>query len=176
MKKTTSKVKFTAGDILLVHDFSFISKAIRLGERIKIFGNILRGRATRLDLKNASKWNHAALIVDENGGLLQALGHGITDGNVSDYKEFKILKSNFTPEQLQSVLKFAKSCVGVPYGYLDIVSIALDIFIPFAHFRDGNTLICSQFVAKAWEHGGWICPKLDTSHVMPSDLEEWIKS
>ena len=156
----------SVGDIVLVHGHGVVDRLIQFGERIR-------------DSKEASYYNHAAYIVGSNGLLLQATGRGIEFGNF--YTSFATDETLVIPNplgrfQTQDALKFANSCINVKYGYLEIVSIGCDLLTPhFIHFKSGNTLICSEFVAKILEHGGWISPKLDTSHVMPSDLYNYFK-
>ena len=151
----------TTGDIVLVHGNSVVDRLIQFGERIR-------------DSKQASFYNHAAYVISADGSLLQATGRGIEFGNFHTSfanNETLVIPNPLNPAQTQDALKFAESCINVKYGYLEIASIGLDLLSPhFIHFRSGNTLICSEFVAKILEHGGWISPKLDTSHVMPSDL------
>lgn len=157
---------YNPGDILLTKGTAALDRLIQFGERIR-------------DGKIASQYNHAAYILNSSGLILEAGGKGIVYGHVSDYPvEDTLIISNFlSPPNTQQAIRFALSCAPVDnkpkvkYGYLTDVSIGIDLLTPgFVHFRSGNTLICSQFVAKCLEHGGWICPKLDTSHVMPSDL------
>lgn len=150
------------GDIILCHSSGILGKLIRIGERIR-------------DPRKSAKWNHAAVVLDNNGSIMEALKHGISLGNISAYPDHEVISNNFTQPQVEDLLRYAKAMQGVPYGYLTIISIALDLLLPFiAHFRSGKTLICSEFAAKTWEHAGWICPKIDTSHVMPSDLDKWL--
>lgn len=65
------------GDFILVHGHSFISGLIRLGEALRIHG------ADR----TYAYWNHAALVVTGDGGLIEATGRGVQRANLADYSQ-----------------------------------------------------------------------------------------
>ncbi len=151
------------GDILLFHGTAFVDRLIQVGERIR-------------DTKAASYWNHAAYCLDGEGTIIQATGKGveIADVATTNFLDVAVIPNPLGPIDTAQAIAFALSCKNVEYGYLEIVSIGLDLLTPhFVHFKSGDTLICSELVARCLEHGGWISPKLDTSHVMPSDLATW---
>lgn len=152
---------YIPGSIALFHSKGFLGKLIRFGERI-------RG-------KKGTYWNHAGVIIDEAGNTVEALGHGVMNDELGT-RDFTILNpADMSDLQRAKVVTFAKSCLGDHYGYLTIVSIGVDLVIRSRFsFRNGKSLICSELAARALEHGSWICPKLDTSHVMPSDLDKWL--
>ncbi len=107
-----------------------------------------------------------------DGTLIEALAHGVVRGTLDAYPDHQIVSYPCANPEL--AYKFVESCLGDKYGYLTDLSIGLDLLTPkFIHFKSGKTLICSELVARALEHVGWISPKLDTSHVMPSDLAEY---
>ena len=150
------------GDIILTHSSGLVGWAIRAGERIR-------------DPLNTTQWNHAGVIIDRFGATVEALGSGVKFSNVDKHPVRVVIDTGLSDADRLQVVDWAISVVGRPYGYLTIASIALDLLSPaFFHFRSGETLICSQLAAKALEHGGWRCPKIDTSHVMPSDLAKWL--
>lgn len=155
-------MNYTPGDIVLCHSTTKLGKLIRFGESLR-------------DPGVDSHWNHAAIISDADGTMIEAVGKGVRKGSLAAYPDHIIIPSRLSPEDTAQALAFAESCVGTEYGYLTAASIGLNLLVPwFIHFQSGDTLICSQLVARALEHGGWICPKLDTSHVMPSDLAKWL--
>ena len=150
------------GDIMLTHSSGLVGWAIRTGERIR-------------DPRKAARWNHAGVIIDTYGATVEALGSGVKFSSVQMHPKHVIIDTGMSDADRAQVVAWARYAVGKPYGYLTILSIALDLLTPSAfHFRSGRTLICSELAAKALEHGGWICPKIDTSHVMPSELAKWL--
>ena len=150
-----------AGDFLLVHSTGVFPWLIRVGERLHFKGK-------------GSQWSHAALIVSDDGKTIEAQARGVVASTVSAHSVCQVVDSGLSDAGRQQVCRFAASCLGDEYGYLTLASIVLDLLTPsFLTFRRPKTLICSELVARSLEHGGWICPDLDTSQVMPSDLCRW---
>lgn len=150
------------GDILLVESSGFLPWLIRLGERIH-----RRGPSCR--------WSHVAVIVSAEGDTIEAQASGVLVSNVAHHPVCQVVDTGLSDQDRAQAAAFAVSCLGVRYGYLTILSIALDLLSPdFITLRSPRTLICSELAARALEHGGWVSPELDTSRVMPSDLAHWL--
>lgn len=139
---------------------TWLDKLIRFGERLR-------------STPTAARWSHVALVMPD-GSLIEALGRGVSKGQLTAYPNHAIVSVGVSNTQAAAAWAFARSTLGDSYGFITVISIALDLLSPaFIHFKSGRTLICSELVARALEHTGWICPKLDTSHVMPSNLAMW---
>ena len=150
------------GDILLVHSTGLIPRLIHLGELLH-----RRGPATH--------WTHVAVIVSADGDTVEAQSHGVVASHVSAHPDSQVVDVGLSDVDRAQAVAFARSCLGDRYGYLTIASIVVDLLTPKAlTFRSPRTLICSELGARALEHGGWVCPELDTSWVMPSDLAYWL--
>lgn len=150
------------GDIFLAHSPGFLSKVIRFGERI---------RTPSAD----AFWNHSGIIIDKEGNTLEAEAKGIIAGKMSNHSISVVIDSGMTPSQREDVLAFAESCKGDPYSFLDDVFIGVRLLTGLhLAFHGSRSLICSEFAAKCWEHGGKIWPVLDMACVMPSNLGEWL--
>jgi hypothetical protein len=148
------------GDMFLTHSPSFFGKIIRFGESLR--------RPSR-----SSFFNHAGIIVSANGDTIEAWGRGVVRKNLTVHKTVWIIPHN--SDHPTDIVKFAMSTEKDPYGWLDIVSISVRLLTGLSlSFHGTRSLICSQLAAKAWEHGGWICPELDTAAVMPADLAYWL--
>ncbi len=98
--------------------------------------------------------------------------------HLSDYKptEYHLvsLKDDFAWEHdREQAVKFARTCLGMKYGYLDIVSIALSLLTgcKFSFGFDGQA-ICSGLVARALERTNAIFNR-SPSHIMPADLAKY---
>ena len=63
------------GDFILTHGSDIFGRLIRLGQAFR-----LRGADHKY-----TYWNHVALIVDEQGSLIEALGEGVRETNISRY-------------------------------------------------------------------------------------------
>ena len=160
-------IDFNPGDFILTHGNTKISRLIQFGQCIRFRG---------ADKKYAW-WNHAALIVSEEGDLIEALGAGVRETNISKYKptEYYLVQigSLATEHDREKVIKFAKSCIGIPYGKLIIMSIALSLFTgcKFTFGFDGQS-ICSGLVARALERTSIIFNRTP-SHITPADLAKY---
>jgi uncharacterized protein YycO len=145
-----------AGNFIVTHGTGFIDRIIRL--------------------TTLSRWNHAALVVDGNGTLIELEAQGIRAVDISKYPadEFQIIDIEMSDEDRQQVVDYANFMLSKhsKYGFLTILTIALKIITRsrLVVKLDG-TLICSEFVAKALAEGGVIWEK-DTSLITPKDLWE----
>ena len=70
-------------------------------------------------------------------------------------------------------VKYANAMLGVQYGFLTIACIGINLLllpqIINLDINVGHSLICSELVAKAWEHGGWICP-VSSDAITPAEM------
>lgn len=152
---------YSPGDIFLSHSTTFLGQVIRFGERLRV-------------PKRDAFWNHAGIIIDSSGNTLEAVAKGISQRNLDDHPIRVTIDSGMTLDQRASVLAFAHSCIGDPYSFLDDVFIGVRLLTGLhLAFHGSRSMICSQFAAKSWEHGGKIWPKLDMACVMPADIAEW---
>ena len=151
---------YSPGDFILCHSPTLLGKAIRLAERLR-------------DKGPGTQYNHAALIIDDKGTLIQAVARGLAYGHVDDYPDHLLVHVTLDDTERQKAVDFGKYWLskGVKYNYLEDLSIGLDLLTPdFIHFKSPRAMICSEFVARAMSQTGWICPKLDVGHVRPDDL------
>jgi uncharacterized protein YycO len=154
------------GDFILTHGTSWTSRMIRWGEAIRYRGAD----------KPFARWNHAAIFINEQGDIIEALGGGVQQRNISIYKDTEyhvvhlenVLDVNRTHE-----VEFAQACLHNHYGWLTIVSIALSLLTgsKLGFGVDGQE-ICSALVARCLERTGEIFPT-DPWHIMPADLAKY---
>lgn len=130
--------------------------------------------------RSGSRWNHAFIVSDEvdSSGtplLIQAQIRGVTDTMPIDQLpgDLFILP---TPDGVdpQRVLQFAKSQVGVEYGILTIIAIAIDILTWnwFPSFRAARkpSWICSALAFESLRFGGYLRNVVDIYEVTPAEL------
>jgi hypothetical protein len=158
---------WTAGDILLTHGDATISRLIRFGERLRIHGD-----------DRAYCWfNHAALVVNDDGDLAEALSKGVLPTNASKYlpRSYTVVRPDITAADAEELVAFANWVLDHhdSYGWPTIASIALSVLTgsKFTFFVEG-TFICSGFVARAMERTGAIF-NLDPVHITPADLAKY---
>jgi uncharacterized protein YycO len=153
------------GDFILTHGDDWIDTLIRFGQALRFRG---------ADAKYAY-WNHAALIIGPAGELVEATGSGVVQDNLSKYqpREYHLIRINASEEDRQEVAAFGRWCTGEEYGYLTIVSVALNLLsgTKFAFMIEGQE-ICSGLVARAQERTHAIFNR-DPAHVMPADLAKY---
>lgn len=139
------------GTLVFAHSNQFIGRVIRWGERLRWHGN-------------GAFFNHVAIVdrvVDGVVYVIQAEASGVTDdkalGTVAPDGKLSLVELPAGVDR-DKVLEFARAQVGSHYGYLSIVSTALDILLPlwFVSFRRKNSWFCSALVAEALRAGGWI--------------------
>jgi len=151
-----------AGDFILTHGTAFYSRAIEREQRRRYPKN-----------PELTHWTHAALVVSDDGGLLQALGNGIVTGHVSDYSDYRTFSVDAvasTKSDRDRVLRFAWSQAGLKYDWVDIASIEMALVTRIkVTFETEGHYICSGFVARCLERTDAIFPRT-AQHMMPADL------
>lgn len=153
------------GDFILTHNSTWSAKLVQFGQKLRY-----RGADSRY-----ARWNHTALIVDNQGSIIEAIGRGISQTHLSDYKptEYYVVHIDASDEDRQEVVAFARACLGESYGWLTLVSIALSLLsgAKFSFGLDGQQ-ICSGLVARSLERTNAIFLP-DTSHITPAFLAKY---
>ncbi|MGD1278721.1 MAG: hypothetical protein ABR964_16025 [Tepidisphaeraceae bacterium] len=159
---------YQPGDFILTHGNGFFSKLIRFGQAIRF-----RGKNRKF-----AWWNHAALIVAEDGSLIEALGAGVRNTNISKYAPTEYHLVHLNPSladrhDREQMVHFARDCLGRKYGWAIIISISLSLLTgcKFSFGFDGE-FICSGLVARALERTSVIFLR-EPSHMMPADLAKY---
>ncbi len=149
------------GDFLLTHAYAWTSHLIRFGERLRYRGSN----------RTYAYWSHAVAVASTNGDIVEALGSGVTAGNISKYtgSDYVYVRIDATEADRVEMAAFAHEQIGWQYGFLTIVSIVLSL-LTTGRLRFGlsGTEICSGLVARLLERGTYIW--VDPSSIMPADL------
>jgi uncharacterized protein YycO len=128
------------GDFILTHGSTWQAKLIQFGQGLRFRG----------DSSKYAYWNHAAIIVSEEGGMVEALNTGVKLTHLSSYelKEYVVVRPDASDEDKIQMANFAMKQVGKKYGWLKIVSLAGSLLtgLKFNFGIDGQ-LICSGLVA-----------------------------
>ena len=154
--------KFTPGDFILVSTNGIAAKLIRFGQFTRYHGK----------MKPFSKWNHAAMIVDENGTIIEAVGRGVSYGNISEYKdvEYYLVSTKLNKQSRDQAIIACKSFLKDKYGWFTIASISLELLTGIKlQFSLNNSMICSAVVAQSLWAGGVIFDR-NPYQMMPADL------
>lgn len=162
-------VQYQPGDFILTHGKSFYSFLIRFGQGLRFHG----------EDRKYTWWSHAAVIVSPGGDLIEALGPGVKQTNISKYKptEFHLveLADLADDHDRDQVVQFARWALGQEYGWFTIASIAMSLLLggSFTFGFDGQA-ICSGLVARALERTNAIFDR-SPSHIMPADLAKYFQ-
>ncbi len=155
-------LELKAADFILTHGSSTMGRLIRVGERMRYRGP---------DRKYA-RWNHVALLVDADGGIIEADERGVHRADISKYEavEYYLVHIQAYEEARTHAVQFAEWCLRQRLGRLTFVSIALMLLMrsKLDFGLDGQET-CSGLVARSLEHAG-IIMETDPSRTMPSDL------
>lgn len=157
---------YEAGDLVFCHSKGMISWAIRWAQRLR-------------NKPEDARWNHVAVLdkqVDGEWYVIQAEAKGVTNiRRLKDIAPGGKLKLVRLPETMsrKKFIDFIRSQVSDPYGFLTIVSIAVDFLLPQkVCIRKSGTWVCSALVAGGLWYAGF--PKAmtweDLYQVTPADL------
>jgi hypothetical protein len=156
---------FQPGDFILTHSSAIYGALIRFGEALRYLGPD----------KIFAHWNHAAIFINDAGDIIEALGGGVQQRNISVYEgtEYVVvqLPAATTAPDRQQAVEFAQFCLSDSYGWFTIVSIGLCLITgaKFGFGVDGQQ-ICSALVARSIERIGEIFPEAEPWHLTPADL------
>jgi uncharacterized protein YycO len=156
--------EFTPGDFILTHRHNPISRLISFGEK---------RRFHRADAQYAH-WSHCALIVAEDGAVVEAESTGVRESPISRYKanEYHLVRlgAELPPDGRDRAVAYAKAQVGEAFGYLALVGAAIYLLTgwPLRLMRRDHQ-ICSGLVVHALQAGG-VLADLDPQTTLPADL------
>lgn len=154
------------GSVGVAHTPDAMGVMIRLGEWIRF--------------RAGSRWNHAFIVSDETDSrgiplLIQAQIRGVTSVMPIDQLpgDCLILDAPAGVDPAK-VLAFAKAQVGIEYGILTILAIAIDILTWnwFPSFRAARkqSWICSALVFESLRYGGYLRNVVDIYEVTPAEI------
>ncbi len=161
---------FERGDVVLVAGNHFTSRLIRFGQKLRIHGADRR----------YVRWTHAALIVDADGTLIEAVGTGVRRWHLDGYRgdDYVVVRVATSEENRDEVVRFAEWALRnkARYSRLATVSIGLSMLTgtKLTFFIDGQ-FVCSGLVACALERTGAIFDRGSASNA-PADLAKYFRA
>ena len=155
----------TPGTLVFAHTTGLLGRIIRFGERLRWNGH-------------GAFYNHVAIVDRVEDGkvyVIQAEARGVTnDRTIEEVAPGGHFSYIYLPDHVDAdaLLAFAREEVGSRYGWLSILSTALDIITPlwFPALRRPYTWICSALVGESLRAGGWVYRWPDVYCVTPSAL------
>jgi uncharacterized protein YycO len=155
---------YESGDFILTHRNRPIGALISLGQK----------RRFRGPDSIYAHWSHCALLVDGDGGIVEAEALGVVKSHVSKYRatEYHLVRlgAEFDAEGRQRAVEYANAQVGVAFGYLALASVSIYLLtgLPLRLMRR-NHQICSELVVRALQAGG-LLKDADPALTLPADL------
>ncbi len=165
------------GDLILTHGKAWTSKLIRVGQRLRFVG----------ESRKYTWWNHTAVVVNDRGDIIEAVGAGVQRRNLSVYRptEYQVVRIKASLEDRQQMVAFAETCVGLEYGFPIVASIAFALLTGTKlSFGFEGQYICSGLVARCLERTSYLIPAREQrpqfvvrtpSHTMPAHLAEFFR-
>lgn len=155
------------GDFILTHGTAWFNKCIQIGQKLRFHGK---------DRKYTC-WDHAAMVVDEQGGLIEAAGPGVRRATLLQYQDieyhFVRLGTSVNDTDRAEAVAFAEWSLGEKYGWLTIACIGLGLLTGGRlTFGFEGQQICSGLVARALERTPAIFDR-DPEDIMPADLAKY---
>ncbi len=155
------------GDFLLtgVIQQGLVSRAIKFGARLRGIPKPFR------------RFSHAALVIDAEGTLAEALGQGVVRSPISKYApaNYVIVHTHVEGKDTEQVLAFAEAVLASRerYGFVTIAGLALYCLSGTSLcIQKAGTAICSGFVSDALTRSTFIWPRPPFS-MMPGDLAQF---
>src|ERR1700728_1390027 len=167
---------FQPGDVGLAHGSGLVDWAIRFAETRRY------GKKSQ-----EARWNHAFMITDAGGGLIEAAGRGMQrDTMEKEYAhgDFIVLRPSYPSGGADRAVATMTTLFNdkEKYGYLEIASEAL-AFLTQTKLRFGSAgqQICSGAVSSALDQGGipmgedeeWNSPA-DVMHIAVQQEWQWV--
>jgi hypothetical protein len=155
---------FVPGDFILAHRHNFIAGLISLAQKRRF-----KGADTTY-----AHWSHSAVVVEQDGGLVEAEVVGVLLSPVSKYRadEYHLVRlgSELSAEGRAQAVAYAREQVGQGFGFLDMLGASLYLLFgwPLRLVRR-NHQICSGLVVRSLQAGG-IVAQLDPALTLPADL------
>jgi len=168
-EESATPSEFQHGDFILTHGNSFFSRLIRFGQKISFWG------ADRV----FTRWSHAALIVSDDGELIEAVGAGVKRSHIRDYvpTEYHLVSLNTLANEKDrdQACAFAETTIGQPYDILTCISIAIGLLTGCRlKFGFDGQFVCSGLVARSLERTSVIFDR-SPSHILPADLAKYFQ-
>ena len=119
-------------------------------------------------------WSHSAIIVGEDGAIVEAEASGVKRDQLSKYKdsEYHLVRLGDTADarDRRQAVAYAERLVGQAFGFGEMAAVSVDVLSGRRiSFTRKSHLICSALVARALERTDAIF-EVDPAGMLPADL------
>lgn len=156
--------RFDPGDFILAHRHRPIAGLISVAQKFRFRGP---------DAVYAH-WSHCALVVAQDGSLVEAETLGVRRSPISKYQstEYHLVRigPEFGPEGRKQAVAYAGAQVGQAFGFLALAGATLFLLFgwPLRLMRRDHQ-ICSGLVVRSLQKGGLLV-NADAALMLPADL------
>lgn len=129
-----------------------------------------------------SNWSHVFLYIGE-GKIIESSIHGVVINPLSHYLNNKYdvglfrTKEKLSPEQTKKLIDRARSLLGIKYGFLQVLWLAILRLFGKSEDPDWSLdvdtgMICSEMIAHAYEYIGIKFKDLPPHQIEPEDIDQ----
>jgi hypothetical protein len=150
------------GDVLLIRGTGWLGRAIRLGA----------WRRYRKEYRRYGYWSHAALVVNDNGHLLEVHAHGVGLCRIEKYRDtdFCYVQLDLGEEARREVARYAYGFLGRRYDLAGFLLLGISVtFGDLFRVPDNGKPGCVSLIARALERSGITFDRAPPD-LMPADL------
>ena len=151
------------GDIILVRGAGCLGWFIRIFERLRYHDNADRSFAY---------WSHAAIIVGQEGLLVEAVHNGVVLSRLEKYRgqEYHYVHLDLSEANRRSATSYACACLHQKYGVFSFVLMALSLLAGgWLRVPDRGQQGCVALIARALQRAG-ISFERGPADMIPADL------
>lgn len=120
-------------------------------------------RMAQAMIGDTTKYTHAALVVDEDGTLIEAMPGGARLNNLDHYRGQDVYyhRANYLTEEQRTLAGWhGRMAEGTPYSFADYLALGLTYFGYSPrwlrrYISNSNRMICSQLVDECFRRAGF---------------------
>lgn len=121
-----------------------------------------------------ARWTHCAVVVGEDGTIVEAESLGVERDRISKYtsREYHIVRlgEELSPDGRTRAVEYADAQVGQAFGFLALTGAALFLLFGLkVRLMRRDHQICSGLVVRALQKGG-VLQGADPALMLPADL------